>query len=145
MSIEKNVKIGKRVKIPFPELVNLYGCKLDDGVFIGPFVEIQKGVKVGKGSRIGSHSFLCEGVVVGKKVFVAHGVMFINDKFSDAKGRRWNLRKTYVGDGVKIGSNATILPVRIGKGTIIGAGAVVTKNVAPRSVVAGNPAKSKSI
>lgn len=141
MAIAKDVKIGKRVKIPFPELVNIYGCRLEDGVFVGPFVEIQKGVRVGQGSRISSHSFVCEGVVIGKKVFVAHGVMFINDKFSDAKGRGWKLRKTYVGDGVKIGSNATILPVKIGKGSMIGAGAVVTKNVPPNSIVVGNPAK----
>jgi len=141
MPIAKNVKIGRGVKIPFPELVNLYGCSLGANVFVGPFVEIQKGARVGNGSRISSHSFICEGVTVGKKVFVAHGVMFINDKLSDARGKEWKLRKTYVADGVKIGSNATILPVKIGKGSIIGAGAVVTKNVPPKSVVVGNPAQ----
>lgn len=139
-----NVKLGKNVKIPFPDLVNLYDCTLSDGVFVGPFVEIQKGAKVGAGSRISSHSFVCEGVTIGKKVLVAHGVMFINDKFSDSKkmGKGWVLRKTRIGDNVRIGSNATILPVRIGKGAIIGAGAVVAKNVQPRSVVAGNPAEA---
>lgn len=139
-----NVKLGKSVKIPFPDLVNLYDCTLADGVFVGPFVEIQKGARVGAGSRISSHSFVCEGVTIGKKVMVAHGVMFINDKFSDSKkmGKGWVLRKTRVGDNVRIGSNATILPVKIGKGAIIGAGAVVTKNVQPRSVVAGNPAEA---
>lgn len=141
MPIKNDVHLGKDVKIPYPRLVNLYGCFLGEGVFIGPFVEIQSGVTVGKKSRISSHSFICEGVEIGEEVFVAHGVMFINDRFSDAKGRRWTLRKTTVGDGVKIGSNATILPVKIGAGAIIGAGAVVTKNVAPRSIVKGNPAK----
>lgn len=141
MPIAKDVKLGKRVKIPFPELVNLYGCRLGDGVFIGPFVEIQKGVRIGNSSRISSHSFICEGVTIGEKAFVAHGVMFINDKFRDAKGKKWKLRKTYVADGVKIGSNATILPVHIGKKAIIGAGAVVTKDVPPKSVVVGNPAR----
>jgi len=141
MAIAKNVKLGRGVKIPFPDLVNLYGCTLGANVFVGPFVEIQKGVRIGNSSRISSHTFLCEGVVVGKKVFIAHGVMFINDKFADAKGKKWKLRKTYIEDGVRIGSNATVLPVRIGKSSIIGAGAVVTKNVPPKSVVVGNPAK----
>lgn len=142
MPITKDVKIGKKVKIPFPDLVNLYGCKLGDNVFVGPFVEIQKGAKVGRNSRISSHSFICEGVTIGKKVFVAHGVMFINDKFSDSKkNKNWVLRKTVVGDNVRIGSNATILPVKIGKNSIIGAGAVVTKNVSPGTIVVGNPAR----
>jgi acetyltransferase-like isoleucine patch superfamily enzyme len=142
MSIKSDVKKGKGVKIPFPKLVNLYGCRLGPGVFIGPFVEIQKGVIIGDKSRISSHSFICEGVEIGKDVFVAHGVMFINDRFSDSKKMgSWKLRKTIVEDGVRIGSNATILPVRIGKGSIIGAGAVVTKNVPPNSIVKGNPAK----
>ncbi|KKU10942.1 MAG: N-acetylglucosamine-1-phosphate uridylyltransferase/acetyltransferase, partial [Candidatus Woesebacteria bacterium GW2011_GWB1_45_5] len=112
MAIAKNVKLGRGVKIPFPDLVNLYGCTLGANVFVGPFVEIQKGVRIGNSSRISSHTFLCEGVVVGKKVFIAHGVMFINDKFADAKGKKWKLRKTYIEDGVRIGSNATVLPVR---------------------------------
>jgi acetyltransferase-like isoleucine patch superfamily enzyme len=143
MPIKSDVKKGKGVKIPFPKLVNLYGCRLGKQVFVGPFVEIQKGVVIGEKSRVSSHSFICEGVEIGKEVFIAHGVMFINDKFSDSKktGRGWKLRKTIVGDGVRIGSNATIFPVRIGKKSIIGAGAVVTKNVPPNSIVKGNPAK----
>lgn len=143
MPIRNDTKLGKLVKIPFPDLVNIYGCKLGDKVFVGPFVEIQKGVKIGNGSRISSHSFICEGVTIGKKVFVAHGVVFINDKFSDSKsmGEGWKLRKICIEDNVRIGSNATILPVRVGKGSIVGAGAVVTKNVPENSIVVGNPAE----
>lgn len=143
MPIENNVKKASGVKIPYPGLVNLYGCKLGKGVFVGPFVEIQKGVTVGEKSRISSHSFICEGVEIGKEVFVAHGVMFINDKFTSSKktGKGWILKKTVVEDGVRIGSNATILPVRIGKKAIIGAGAVVTKNVPQGKTVIGNPAR----
>jgi acetyltransferase-like isoleucine patch superfamily enzyme len=150
MAIASDVKIGKNVKIPYPDMVNLYGCVLGDNVFIGPFVEIQRGVTIGSGSRISSHTFICEGVTIGKKVFVAHGVMFINDKFSDSKGLKdWKMRKTVIEDNVRIGSNATLLPVKIGKGSIIGAGAVVVKNVPDKSVVVGNPGvninkKSKS-
>lgn len=141
MPISKDVKIAKGVKIPYPKLVNLYGCKLKSGVFVGPFVEIQKGAVVGKNSRISSHTFICEGVEVGENVFVAHGVTFINDLFSDNKGRDWNLRKTEIGNNVKIGSNSTILPVKIGENSIIGAGSVVSKNVPKNTIVCGNPAK----
>ncbi len=141
MPIKSSVKKSKSVKIPYPSLVNLYGCKLGKDVFVGPFVEIQSGVTVGDRSRISSHSFICEGVTIGNDVFIAHGVMFINDKYSDSKGKKWVLRKTLVGDGVRIGSNATILPVTIGKGAIIGAGAVITKDIPPGKIVAGNPAR----
>lgn len=143
MPIASDVKLGKNVKIPYPDMVNLYGCELGDNVFIGPFVEIQKGVKVGKGCRIGSHTFICEGVKIGQKVLIAHGVMFINDKFSDSKkmGKGWILHKTKIEDNVRIGSNVTILPVRVGKGSIIGAGSVVVKNVPDKSIVVGNPGK----
>lgn len=142
MPINPDVKLGKNIKIPYPDLVNLYGCKLGDETFVGPFVEIQKGVVIGKKTRIGSHSFICEGVTIGKEVFVAHGVMFINDKFSDSKGYSdWKMRKTEICDKVRIGSNATILPVKVGEGAIIGAGAVVTKDVLPYSIVVGVPAK----
>lgn len=141
MPIDKSVKLGKNVKILFPELVNLYGCVIGDNVFIGPFVEIQKDVVVGKNSRISSHTFVCEGVTIGEEVFVAHGVMFINDKYDSPDVKSWVKRNTFIENGVRIGSNATILPVRIGKKAIIGAGAVVTKNVPENAVVIGNPGR----
>lgn len=122
------------------EPVNLYGCTLCDGVFVGPFVEIQARVAIGPHTRISSHSFICSGVEIGARCFIAHGVMFINDKF-DAPLWCWSERPTIVGHGVRIGSNATILPVRIGDYAIIGAGAVVTKDVPAYAVVAGNPAR----
>lgn len=136
----KNVKLGKNVEIPHPDLVNLYDCEIGDNCFIGPFVEIQKGVKVGAGSRIQSHSFLCTRVKIGRDVFVGHGVMFINDRFPPRRDpREWE--DIIVEDKVAIGSNATILPCRIGKNALVGAGAVVTKDVPPNKVVAGNPAR----
>ncbi len=140
---ERDVTKGKDVKVPLPEMVNMYGCTLGDGVFIGPFVEIQKGVSIGDRSRISSHTFVCEGVVIGKDCFVAHGVMFINDLFDwpDGDKTKWTMRKTIVGDRVSIGSNATILPVNIGNNVIIGAGAVVVKDVPEGVVVVGNPAR----
>jgi UDP-2-acetamido-3-amino-2,3-dideoxy-glucuronate N-acetyltransferase len=141
MPIAKNVKKSRTVKIPYPKLVNLYGCRLGPKVFVGPFVEIQNGVTVGAGTRISSHSFICTGVSLGKSVFVAHGVTFINDAFKSRAGGKWELSKTQVDDRVRIGSNATILPVRIGVGAVIGAGAVVTKNVRAGAVVVGNPAR----
>lgn len=140
MPITDSVKIGNNCKIPYPELVNLYGCQLKKEVFVGPFVEIQKGVIVGEKSRISSHTFICENVSIGKNVFIAHGVMFINDLF-DWKGKQWTMKATKVGENVKIGSNATILPVSIGHNSIVGAGSVVTSDVPPWSVVAGNPAR----
>ena len=133
-----NCEIGESVKIIEP--VNLYGCEIGEGSFIGPFVEIQSNATVGKNTRISSHSFICEGVVVGDDVFVAHGVMFINDKFDSDTIENWTMRETIIEDGVRIGSNATILPVRVGKNSIIGAGSVVTKDVPPNSIVCGNPA-----
>lgn len=137
----KNVKFGKNCKIIEP--VNIYGCTLDDEVFVGPFVEITKGVKVGKKTRISSHSFLCELVTVGKRCFIAHGVMFTNDTFSNGKlgGSKKNWKKTLVGDDVLIGSNSTILPVKIVSGSVIGAGSVVTKNCNVKGIYAGNPAR----
>ena len=133
-----DVRIGKNVKIsPF---VNLYECELDDDVFIGPFVEIQAGVKVGAGSRIQSHSFICSHVTIGKNVFVGHGVKFINDKYP-RMAREWKPLKTTVEDNASIGTNATIMPVRIGSWAMVGAGAVVTKDVHNGSTVVGNPAK----
>ena len=122
----KNVKLGENVTIS--HFTNLYGCELGDNVFVGPFVEIQSNVKVGKNSRISSHSFLCSGVEIGEDCFIAHGVMFTNDKFTEDRDN-WVERKTVVGNNVRIGSNATILPVTIGEGAVIGAGSVVTKDV----------------
>lgn len=134
----KNVKLGENVTIS--HFTNLYGCELGDNVFVGPFVEIQSNVKVGKNSRISSHSFLCSGVEVGEDCFIAHGVMFTNDKFTERR-EDWIERKTVIGNNVRIGSNATILPVTIGDNVIIGAGSVVTKDIPSNTVVKGNPAK----
>ena len=133
-----NVKMGENVKIS--PMVNLYGCELGDNCFIGPFVEIQSDVKIGNNTRISSHSFICEGVKIGKNVFVAHGVMFVNDKFTEEKSN-WVERKTKIGNNVRIGSNATILPVNIGNNVIIGAGSVVTKDIPDNTTVKGNPAQ----
>ena len=122
----REVKFGKNCKIIDP--VNLYECELGDNVFVGPFVEITKGVKIGDNTRISSHSFICEFVTIGKDCFIAHGVMFTNDLFKDGKiindPKRWH--KTDIADNVIIGSNATILPVKISSNIVIGAGAVVT-------------------
>ncbi len=134
----KNVKCGNNVSIS--HFTNLYGCELGDNVFVGPFVEIQSNVKIGKNSRVSSHSFICSSVEIGEDCFIAHGVMFTNDKFTENRDE-WIERKTVVGNNVRIGSNATILPVKIGDGAVIGAGAVVTKDVLPNQIVKGNPAK----
>ena len=134
----KDIILGKNVKIsPY---TNIYGCTLDDDVFIGPFVEIQNNVNIGSRSRISSHSFVCSSVNIGSDCFIAHGVMFTNDKFTEKK-ENWVERKTIVGNNVRIGSNATILPVIIGNNVIIGAGSVVTKDVPDNSIIKGNPAK----
>jgi acetyltransferase-like isoleucine patch superfamily enzyme len=136
----KNVRLGKGVKIPHPELVNLYGCEIGDNCFIGPFVEVQSDVKIGSGTRIQSHSFICSKVRIGKDVFVGHGVMFINDRYPVRRNPK-DWEEIIIEDGAVIGSNATLLPCRIGKGALVGAGAVVTKNIPARKIVAGNPAK----
>jgi len=133
-----NVKIGEGVKIS--DFTNLYGCELEEDVFVGPFVEIQSSSKIGKRSRISSHSFICSGVEIGEDCFIAHGVMFTNDKFTESR-EGWVERKTKIGNNVRIGSNATILPVTIGDNAIIGAGAVVTKDVPANAIVKGNPAR----
>ena len=137
-----DVDFGAAVTVIEP--VNLYGCTIGDGCFIGPFVEVQRGVRIGPRSRIQSHAFVCELVEIGADCFVGHGVMFINDTFAGggpARGRKELWRSTVIGDRVSIGSNATIMPVRICSGTVIGAGAVVTRDIAEPGVYAGNPAR----
>jgi acetyltransferase-like isoleucine patch superfamily enzyme len=128
------------VIIRHPDLCNLYGCWIGARTLVGPFVEIQKGVVVGEDCKIESHSFLCTGVLVGNRVFIGHGVMTTND-LRPIIGTVHNERQTRIGDDVSIGSGAVLLPVEIGQGAVIGAGAVVTRDVRPWTVVAGNPAR----
>lgn len=143
-----NVILGKDVKIY--DFVNIYGCQIDDGTKIGTFVEIQKNAFIGKNCKISSHTFICEGVHIGDGVFVGHNCTFINDKYPRAVNvdgslqteADWKLVETIIEDGVSIGSSSTILcGIRIGKNAVIGAGAVVTKDVPPNAVVAGVPAR----
>lgn len=143
-----NVKVGKDVKIF--NFVNAYGCSIDDGTKIGAFVEIQKGAFIGKNCKISSHSFICEGVHIEDNCFIGHGVMFTNDLFPRATNldgisqseMDWNLIETFVKKGASIGSNATILcGITIGENSLVGAGAVVVRDVPANCVVAGNPAK----
>ncbi len=143
-----NVTLGKNVRIF--NFVNAYGCSIDEGSKVGAFVEIQKGVFIGKNCKISSHTFICEGVHIEDNVFVGHGVMFTNDLFpraTNADGSQqteadWKVIETHVKKGASIGSNATILcGITIGENALVGAGAVVTKNVPPNTVVAGSPAK----
>jgi acetyltransferase-like isoleucine patch superfamily enzyme len=131
----KNCKFGKNVQIPHPDLVNLYNCEIGSGSFIAPFVEITEGVKIGKSCRIQSHSFICKGVTIGDDVFIGHGVMFTNDKFPKANNKNWKLEKTFVGNNSSIGSNSTILPIKIGKNVLVGAGTVVTKDIPDNAVI----------
>lgn len=132
---------GTNIKIPFPDLTNLFDCSIGDYSFVGPFVEIQRGVTIGKFAKIESHTFICEGVTIGDRAFVGHGVMFTNDLFPGIDAAPVQLYQTIVGDDVVIGSGATILPCRIGQGAVIGAGSVVTRDVEPWTVVVGNPAR----
>ena len=125
------------------DFVNLYECELGEDVFIGPFVEIQRGVVIRKGTKISSHTFICEGVTVGENCFIGHGVMFTNDKFDSLLPNKgdYTPRKTVISNHVRIGSNATLLPVTIEDHAIVGAGSVVTRDVPFGAVVAGNPAQ----
>lgn len=138
----RDITAGDGVVIVEP--TNLYECTLHDGVFVGPFCEVQKGVIVGARSRIQSHSFICELVTIGEDCFVSHGVMFINDRFQDggpAGGDTSKWAATKIGNRVAIGSNATIMPVIICDDVVIGAGSVVTKSITQPGTYAGNPAR----
>ena len=146
--IASNVIIGKDVVLN--DFINLYGCRIDDGTRVGPFVEIQKDAFIGKNCKISSHSFICEGVTIEDEVFVGHGVMFINDRYprsiSESGGLQteedWEVIPTVIKKGASIGSNATILcGITVGAGAIIGAGSVVIKDVPDKAIVAGNPAE----
>jgi len=143
-----NVSVGSNVRIF--NFVNAYGCSIDDNSKVGAFVEIQKGATIGKNCKISSHTFICEGVHIEDNVFVGHGVMFTNDLFPRATNpdgspqteADWQVVETFVKKGASIGSNATILAgITIGENALVGAGAVVTKDVAPNSIVAGSPAR----
>jgi len=136
-----DVEFGKNVTVVQP--VNLYGCLIGDGSFVGPFVEIQKGAKIGKRCRVQSHAFVCELVTIGDDCFISHGAMFINDRFADGGPTKersfWG--QTKLGNFVSVGTNATILPVTICDHVVIGAGAVVSKDITVAGIYAGNPAR----
>jgi acetyltransferase-like isoleucine patch superfamily enzyme len=134
--------LGPGVRIIRPS--NIYGCRIGQGTFVGPFCEIQRNVIVGRDCRIQSHSFICELVIMGDDCFIGHGVMFINDTFvpsGPARGDRTRWRATKLGNNVSIGSNATLLPVEIADGVIVGAGAVVTRSLLVKGIYGGNPAR----
>jgi acetyltransferase-like isoleucine patch superfamily enzyme len=148
--VAANVSLGTGVQIAYPELVNLYSCKIGDRTKIGPFVEIQKNVAIGARCKISSHTFICEGVTIEDECFIGHHVCFINDRYprSTAPGGQlqteadWQVVPTRVCRGASIGSGAVVLcGVTIGEGALIGAGAVVTHDVRPHSIVAGVPAR----
>ena len=149
MPIASNVALGERVAIPHPELVNLYGCRIGEDTKIGAFVEIQKNAAVGSRCKISSHSFVCEGVTIEDEVFVGHGVMFINDRRPRATAASrlqteadWDVVPTRIGRGASIGSGAVILcGVTVGERALVGAGAVVTRDVPADATVAGVPAR----
>lgn len=140
--IRDDVVFGAGVTVVEP--VNLYGCAIGDGSFIGPFVEIQAGARIGKRCRVQSHAFICDLVEIGDDCFISHGAMFINDAFSGggpARGDKTKWAATRVGNNVSIGTNATIMPVSICDGVVVGAGAVVTRDIAEPGTYAGNPAR----
>ena len=148
LSVAPDVKLGKDVKLA--RFINLYGCEIGDETKVGAFVEVQKGVTIGKRCKISSHTFICEGVTIEDFVFIGHGVTFTNDVYPRATmpdgglqtEKDWKVEPTLVQKGASIGSGATILPrVTIGEHAIVGAGSVVTRNVRPRTIVWGNPAK----
>ena len=137
-----NVEFGRNVVVVEP--ANVYGCRIGDDVFIGPFVEIQKDVVIGDRCRVQSHAFICELVEIGTDCFISHGAMFVNDLFATggpARGDKSLWKSTRIGNRVSIGTSATILPVRICDDVVIGAGAVVTKDIAEPGIYAGNPAR----
>lgn len=138
----RDVRCGERVRIVGPS--NVYECELGDDCFVGPFVEIQKGVRIGARTKVQSHAFICELVKIGCDCFIGHGVMFVNDTFASggpARGRRELWQATTIGHRVSIGSNATLMPVRVCDDVVIGAGAVVTRDIALPGIYAGNPAR----
>lgn len=138
----RDVTFGTDITVIEP--CNLYGCKIGDGCFIGPFVEIQKDVVIGQRSKIQSHAFICELVTIGDDCFVSHGAMFVNDLFATggpARGDKSLWKSTKIGNRVSIGTNATVLPVEICDNVVVGAGAVVTKDITEPGIYAGNPAR----
>ena len=148
LCVSDDVKLGENVKLS--KFINLYGCEVGDQTKIGAFVEIQKNASVGRRCKISSHTFVCEGVTIEDNVFIGHGVMFINDSYPRATTedgglqteKDWHVETTIVKCGASIGSGATILSkVTIGENAIVGAGSVVTRDVAPHTIVAGNPAR----
>jgi acetyltransferase-like isoleucine patch superfamily enzyme len=147
-SIASDVKLGKNVRLS--KFINLYGCEIGEDTKVGAFVEIQKNAKVGRRCKISSHTFVCEGVTIEDNVFIGHGVTFINDSFPRATAENgelqtekdWHVETTLVKRGASIGSGSTVLSkVVIGENSIVGAGSVVTRDVPPNTIVAGNPAK----
>ena len=137
-----DVEFGDGVTVIEP--TNIYGCKITDNVFIGPFVEIQRRVVIGARTRVQSHAFICELVTIGEDCFISHGAMFINDPFrigGPARGDQTQWKETIIGDQVSIGTNATIMPVTICDDVVIGAGSVVTKDITEPGTYAGNPAR----
>lgn len=138
----RNVSFGEGVVVVEP--ANIYDCSIGDGTFIGPFVEIQKGARVGSRCKVQSHAFICELVTIGDDCFISHGAMFINDLFAGggpARGDKNLWKTTTIGNNVSIGTNATILPVTIADNVVVGAGSVVTKDIIEAGVYAGNPAR----